>query len=403
MGKNLYDGVTVVDLTNNFAGPMSSALLADYGAEVIHVEKPVTGDDNRFFSPMVDGVSVSHMSANRGKRSLVLDLKDPRSIAAIRRLAEEADILIESYRPGVMDRLGLGYEEIRKRNPGIIYCSISAYGQVGPYANRPGYDVIAQAVSGAMYMTGDPNGPPTKIGSAIGDWVGALAAFGTIGTAMYHRTVTGEGQHIDISLARLLLWMFARFDFVFTGRPETRSGNYHTTLAPYGIFNGNKGESIIIGALNQNLWTKLCAVMGRPELAEDPRYDTNAKRCDNLRDVIEAIERWLKSLKTIDDAEKQLMAAGVPCAKVYSPEDVFHDPHFNACGWITKIPAPEGVTTIDGRFFPSNPFTFSAAAPEYRPAPTLGQDNHVILERLGFSAAEVDRMEEEWSSRFSKK
>lgn len=402
MRKNIYDGVTVVDLTNNFAGPMSSALLADYGAEVIHVEKPVTGDDNRFFSPMVDGVSVSHMSANRGKRSLVLDLKDPRSIAAIRKLAEEADILIESYRPGVMDRLGLGYEEIRKINPGIIYCSISAYGQVGPYASRPGYDVIAQAVSGAMYMTGDPNGPPTKIGSAIGDWVGALAAFGTIGTAMYHRAVTGEGQHIDISLARLLLWMFARFDFVFTGKPETRSGNYHTTLAPYGIFNGNRGESIIIGALNQNLWTKLCTVMGRPELAEDPRYDTNAKRCDNLSDVIEVIESWLRGLETIDDAERQLMAAGVPCAKVYSPEDVFRDPHFNACGWITKIPAPEGVTTIDGRFFPSNPFTFSAVAPEYRPAPTLGQDNHAILERLGFSADEVDRMEEEWSSKFKK-
>ena len=132
MGRNLYDGVRVVDLTNNFAGPMSSALLADYGAEVIHVEKPVTGDDNRFFSPMVDGVSVSHMSANRGKRSLVLDLKDPRSIESIKKLAAEADILIESYRPGVMDRLGLGYEAIKAVNPGVINCSISAYGQTGP-------------------------------------------------------------------------------------------------------------------------------------------------------------------------------------------------------------------------------------------------------------------------------
>ena len=402
MGRNLYDGVRVVDLTNNFAGPMSSAPLADYGAEVIHVEKPVTGDDNRFFSPMVDGVSVSHMSANRGKRSLVLDLKDPRSIESIKKLAAEADILIESYRPGVMDRLGLGYEAIKAVNPGVIYCSISAYGQTGPYANRPGYDVIAQAVSGAMYMTGDPNGPPTKIGSAIGDWVGALAAFGTIGTAMYHRAVTGKGQHIDISLARLLLWVFARFDFTFTGKPETRSGNYHTTLAPYGIFNGSHGDSIIIGALNQNLWTKLCGVMGCPEFAEDPRYNTNAKRCDNLKDVIQIIEGWLKRLDDIGEAERRLMEAGVPCAKVYSPEDAFQDPHFNTCGWITKIPAPAGVTSIDGRFFPSNPFTFSAVAPQYRPAPTLGQDNHSILERLGYSFEEVENMQKEWSEKAKK-
>ena len=400
--KNIYDGIRVLDLTNNFAGPMSGAMLADYGAEVIHVEKPVLGDDNRFFSPMVDGVSASHMSANRGKKSVVLDLKDPRSIEAIRKLAAESDIFIESYRPGVMDRLGLGYEAIKKINPDIIYCSVSAYGQVGPYAKRPGYDVIAQAVSSAMYMTGDPNGPPTKIGSAIGDWVGALAAFGMIGTAMYYRQVTGKGQHVDISLARLLMWMFARFDYKFTGKMECRSGNYHTTLAPYGIFNGKDGESIIIGALNQNLWTKLCNVMGRPELAEDPRYVTNAKRCDNLQDVIAIIENWLKSLDKIDDAEKLLMNAGVPCAKVYSPEDVFEDPHFNECGWITKIPAPDGVTSIDGRFFPSNPFEFSEVKAEYRKAPVLGQDNHSVLESVGFSTEEVDRMEEEWTQKFKK-
>ena len=170
MHKNLYSGIKVIDMTNNFAGPMASALLADYDAEVIHIEKPITGDDNRFFMPMVDGTSFSHMSSNRGKKSLVLDLKDPEAIAILKKMVADADILVESYRPGVMDRLGLGYETLKELNPRLIYCSISAYGQVGPYAKRPGYDVIAQAVSGIMYMTGDPDGSPTKIGTALGDW-----------------------------------------------------------------------------------------------------------------------------------------------------------------------------------------------------------------------------------------
>ena len=400
MEQNLYTGKKVIDMTNNLAGPMSAALLADYGAEVIHVERPVLGDDNRFFAPMWEGVSFSHMSTNRGKKSLVLDLKDPRSIEALKKLVAESDILIESFRPGVMERLGLGYEELKKINPGLIYCSVSAYGQVGPYSRRPGYDVIAQAVSGIMYMTGDPDGPPTKIGTAIGDWVGGLTAFGMIGHAMYYREITGKGQHIDISLARVLMWMAARFDFVYNGQQECRSGNYHTTLAPYGIFSGNNGESIIIGALNQNLWTKLCNVMGRPELAGDPKFITNDKRCENLREVVEIIETWLKSLDKIEDAQKLLMDAGVPCAKVYSNEDVYNDPHFNESGWITTVPAPDGITSIPGRIFPSNPVTFSEVQPVYGKAPNLGQNNHEILEKLGYTSEEVDRMEREWEEKY---
>jgi len=399
MKKNIYDGIKVIDVTNNFAGPMAGALLADYGAEVIHVEKPILGDDNRFFAPMVDGVSASHMTSNRGKKSVVLNLLDPRGTEIFKKMVADADILIESYRPGVMAEMGLDYETIKAINPKIVYCSISAYGQVGPYSRRPGYDVIAQAVSGAMYMTGDPDGPPTKIGSAIGDWVGALAAFGMIGTAMYHREATGIGQYIDISLARLLMWMFARFDFMFTGKTETRTGNHHATLAPYGIFSGNNGGSIIIGALNQNLWTKLCNVIGRPELAEDPKFVNNAMRCENLPEMISIIEGWLKQLPDVKEAEKILMEAGVPCAKIYSCEDIFADPHFNEAGWITKIPAQDGVTTIDGRYFPTDPFDFSEAKPVYTKAPKLGQHNHEVLEALGYSADEIDAMQAEWATR----
>ena len=174
MGRQVYENLKVLDVTNNYAGPMAGAMLADYGAEVWHVEKPVLGDDNRYFPPIIDGISINYCTSNRGKKSVVLDLKDPRGAEAFRKLAAQADVLLESYRPGVMKKLGLDYETLKEINPRLIYCSISAYGQEGPYANRPGYDVIAQAVSGMMEMTGEPDGPPNKIGSAIGDWMGAL-------------------------------------------------------------------------------------------------------------------------------------------------------------------------------------------------------------------------------------
>ena len=187
MGRQVYENLKVIDITNNYAGPMAGTMLADYGAEVWHIEKPVLGDDSRFFPPMVDGLSINYCTSNRGKKSVVLDLKDPRGADAVKKLAAKADVLLESFRPGVMKKLGLGYEELKEINPRLIYCSISAYGQTGPYASRPGYDVIAQAVSGIMEMTGEPDGMPNKIGPAIGDWMGALNAFGCIGTALYYR------------------------------------------------------------------------------------------------------------------------------------------------------------------------------------------------------------------------
>ena len=399
--KALQD-IVVLDLTRVLAGPYCTMMLADFGADVIKIEIPVKGDDTRGMGPFVNNSSLYYANVNRNKKSVTLNLKDPKGKELFLAMVKKADVVVENYRPGVMDRLGLGYETLKELNPRLIYCSISAYGQVGPYAKRPGYDVIAQAVSGIMYMTGDPDGSPTKIGTALGDWVGGLTAFGMIGTAMYYRSITGKGQHIDISLARLLMWMSARFDFTYTGKQDFRSGNHHTTLAPYGIFNGNNGESIIIGALNQNLWTKLCNVMGKPELADDPKFVTNDKRCENLPEVVAHIESWLKTFDHMADAEKLLMDAGVPCAKIYSHEDVYHDPHFNACGWITEIPAPDGIASVTGRIFPSNPFEFSEFKPNYRKAPNLGQDNHEILEDLGYSPEEVDSMEAGWAKKFQK-
>ena len=396
MGRQVYENLKVIDLTNNYAGPMAGSLLADYGAEVWHIEKPVLGDDNRYFPPMVDGISINYCTSNRGKKSVVLNLKDPRGAEAVRRLVKKADVLLESYRPGVMKKLGLGYEELKKINPRLIYCSISAYGQTGPYASRPGYDVIAQAVSGIMEMTGEPGGSPTKIGPAIGDWMGALNAFGCIGTALYYRSVTGQGQHIDISLARSLMWMAAKLDYNITGEVQTRTGNHHSNLAPYGIFKGNNGESAVIGVLSTNLWNKFCTVLGRPELAEDPRFISNDKRVENKEILIELVENWLKTFPQISQAVQLLMEAGIPCSKFYNMRDVNEDPHFNQCGWIADMPMADGMQSVRTRRFPSDPFEFSAFSAEYRKAPALGENNHEVLEDLGFSPEEIDTMEEEW-------
>ena len=303
----------------------------------------------------------------------------------------------------IKDFVTEAHRQLKEINPRLIYCSISAYGQEGPYANRPGYDVIAQAVSGMMEMTGEPDGPPNKIGSAIGDWMGALNAFGCIGTALYYRSETGEGQHIDISLARSLMWMAAKLDHGITGEMQTRTGNHHSNLAPYGIFKGRNNQSVVIGVLSSKLWETFCKVMQRTELINDPRFVSNDKRVENKQLLIEIIEDWLSNFEQVSDAIDLLMVAGVPCSKIYNMKDIDKDPHFNQCGWIADMPMADGMTTVRTRRFPSDPFKFSAFEPVYGKAPALGEQNHEVLEALGFTAEEVDEMEAEWEMKVKNK
>ena len=263
--------------------------------------------------------------------------------------------------------------------------------------------IIAQAVSGMMEMTGEPDGPPNKIGSAIGDWMGALNAFGCIGTALYYRSETGEGQHIDISLARSLMWMAAKLDHGITGEMQTRTGNHHSNLAPYGIFKGRNNQSVVIGVLSSKLWETFCKVMQRTELINDPRFVSNDKRVENKQLLIEIIEDWLSNFEQVSDAIDLLMVAGVPCSKIYNMKDIDEDPHFNQCGWIADMPMADGMTTVRTRRFPSDPFKFSAFEPVYGKAPALGEQNHEVLEALGFTAEEVDEMEAEWEMKVKNK
>lgn len=404
MGAKLYNGIKVLDFTNNYAGPITTAMMADYGAEVIHIEKPVLGDDVRHYPPIFDGVSTAHSVSNRGKKSLVLDLKDSRGIEIFKKLAKEVDVVVESNRPGVMKRLGLDYENLKEINPGLVYCSISAYGQNGPYAQRPGYDIIAQAVSGFMELTGEKDGPPMKTGIVLGDWMGGLTAFGAIGTALYYKEKTGKGQHIDVSLVRSLLWACSiLLNYKNVGKAETRSGNQHESLCPYGVFHGSNGQNLVIAALSSKLWCDLCDLMGVPEYGNDPRYVTTDKRVENRKDVIALIENWLQTFEHIEDAEKLLLEKGVPCAKVYSAADIVNDPHYNQVGWFADVPTSEQMKSKAILTTTSAPVTFSETAAAYTAAPELGEHNQEILKSLGYSEEAIEALESEWAEKAKKK
>lgn len=394
----MLSGIKVLDITNNLAGPGAAALLAEHGADVIHIEKPRIGDDCRFFTPIVgEKTSYTHCHSNRCKKSVVMDLKDPDAIAILIKMLKDTDILIESNRPGVMNRLGLDYETVRKIKPDIIYCSVSAFGQTGPYAARAGYDVIAQAYSGLMYYTGSPDGPPTKIGIAIGDYVGVLNAFGNIMAALYYRQKTGIGQHVDVSLARGLLWMAACFDYKITGKERERAGQYDVNLCPYGIYNGPNNESIVIGAVNMRLWEQLCLAMGRPELAKDPRYCTNDVRVAHRDEVLEILECWLYSLPSVDAAADLLNQYGVPNCKVYCSRELERDPHALACKWIAPQPTPDSITSVDHILTVYGLATFSETGIRREKAPDLGQHTHEVLREYGLCDEDIDRLWDRWN------
>ncbi len=394
--EQLLNGIRVLDLTNNLAAPIAAVSMADYGAEVIHIERPKVGDDARAYQPMTDGVSLSFCSYNRGKKSVILDLKDPKGAELVKRMIRDADVLIESFRPGVMERLGLGYETAAEINPGLIYCSVSAYGQKGPYREKAGYDLIAQAYSGFMHMTGEQDRRPMLSGMAIGDMVSALNAFGSIMAALVYRGKTGKGQHVDISLCRTMLWCNTYLDYVNIGRDIARTGWEAGMSSPYGSFPGRDGD-LIVACSNQNLWEKLCRAMGREDLIGDPRTKTNSSRVEHKDFISEVVAAWVMSFEHIDQAAKILDAAGIPNSRVFSNFDLLHDEHARSCEWLLEVPVGGGLEdkTYVTRGVPAD-FSETPGDPRH-PAPAFGEHNHEILEKYGLSPEEVDALEEKWA------
>ncbi|MBR1456702.1 MAG: CoA transferase [Oscillospiraceae bacterium] len=402
--ENLFTGIKVIDITNNLAGPLCAQMLGDYGADVIKIERPGAGDDARGLSPKVGGQALFYLYTGRNKKSVTLALDDPRAQECIYKMVKDADVFIESYKPGQMKKFNLDYETISKINPNIIYCSVSVAGQVGQFSKVPGFDIIAQAMSGLMAITGDPNGIPVKSGTVLGDYIGGMNAFSSIVSALLYRTRTGEGQYIDVSLLAGLVGINTLLDRAATvGDHPTRTGPHHGACAPYGLYNGKDGESCIIAAYTGGMWPRFCNCMGKPELIDDPRFDSNVTRCRNIKELVAIVEEWLRTFDTIDDAIAVMKASNIATSKVNTCDDVVNDPEYRNLGLIIDIPTPPSMadTGIDHVTVRGNWLRFSKCQPVYNRPSDLGEYNDEILTKY-MDKAELDQCLVDWAGKFKK-
>ena len=383
-------GVRVLDLTRVLAGPAASLALADLGAEVIKIEPPGSGDETRSFPPHREGESHYFLSVNRGKKSIVVDLKAPAGVALVKDLAAKCDVLVENYRPGVMDRLGLGYGALSAVNPKLIYCSISGYGMTGPLKDRPSFDIVLQAMSGALSVNGEPGGLPSKLGLPIGDLVGGVNGPIGILAALYERSVTGRGRHIDISLMDGLVGMLgylAQLTF-FTGEDPARQGSQHPNLVPYGIFPARDG-SIVIACLTNSFWGRICEAIGAPELTGDPRFDTIEKRRDG-REAVNALVSAFTRQHDVAELEEIFAEHQVPHAPILGVKEALSQPQAVARELVVETQHPVlGAIPIVNR-----PIKFAGARqPTPEAPPVLGQHSDEILSGvLGLSAEEIGKL-----------
>ncbi|HEX6691778.1 MAG TPA: CoA transferase [Burkholderiales bacterium] len=383
-------GLKVLELAQIMAGPTCGMLLADLGADVIKVERVPGGDDTRTMSrPSVAGESAAFMAMNRNKRGIALNLKLPSAQEALKRMATRADVLTENYRKGALEKLGLGYEALKKVNAGLIYCSISGYGRSGPYADKGGFDLIAQGMSGIMAVTGEPGGAPVKAGTPVCDInAGMLAALGIV-SAYVHRQRTGEGQLVDTSLyeagIQQTYWQSAIY--FATGTPPGPSGSAHILSAPYQAFQAADGW-LTIGGANQANWERLARVLGAPEWIEDARFRTNAERMKNLAELTPLINQKLRA-RPMRDWLAALEAEGVPCGPINSIAEMAADPHTAARQMVVELEHPRaGRTRALGL-----PIKLSATPGRVsRAAPLLGQHTREVLAEYGFAGPEIESL-----------
>jgi len=384
-------GIRVLDLTRVLAGPWAAQNLADLGAEVIKVERPKKGDDSRAFGPpwLKDAQgrdtaeSAYFACANRGKKSVTLDLANPKGQAIARELAERCDVLLENFKYGDLDRYGLGYAQLRKVNPGLIYCSVTGFGHSGPWRERPGYDFMIQGMGGLMSVTGERDdragGGPQKAGIPIADLITGMYASVAICAALAHRAKSGQGQHLDLALLDALVAVLANqgANYLATGTPPGRLGNDHPNIAPYQVLPTADG-SFIVACGNDNLFGKFSQVIGRPELAADARFATNGKRVANRAELTRIISEITakRSMRHWLDA---LEGAGVPCGPINNLEQVFAEPQAVARGLRMELPHPTAGKVALTR----SPMRFSETPVQHDvPPPTLGQHTDEVLKNL---------------------
>ncbi|MCM8748512.1 CoA transferase [Thermomicrobiaceae bacterium CFH 74404] len=392
MSTQALSGIRVVDLTRVMAGPYCTMLLGDLGADVVKIERPGAGDDTRSWGPpFIDGISAYYLCVNRNKRSITLDLKHPAGQEILWRLIEQADVLVENFSPGTVERLGFGYEAVRGRRPQIVYCSISGFGQTGPGKDRTAYDQIVQGMSGLMSVTGFPDGVPTRFGVPIADIAAGMFAAYAIVAALFHRQRTGEGQYIDTSMlgGQVALLTYQAGIYFATGETPKRTGNAHPIVAPYQTFSTADGY-VNIAAGNDAIFARLCRALGLERLLEDPRFQTNAGRITNLPALVESLEAVLKTYRT-SEVVAMLDAADVPCGPIYTVPEVFADPQVQHLELRQRVPHP-ALGEVDQLGFPYR-FSASPAAIRRHP-PLLGEHTEEVLAEVGYSPAEIARLRE---------
>jgi crotonobetainyl-CoA:carnitine CoA-transferase CaiB-like acyl-CoA transferase len=383
----MLDGVRVLDLSRVIAGPYCATLLGDLGADVIKLERPGRGDDLRSWRG--SGMSAAFAAINRNKRGIAVELQHPEGARLAFALAQRADVIIENFLPGVAERLGLGYAAIRAANPSVVYASVTGFGQTGPYAKRPGYNTIAQGMSGLMGLTGMPGHPPTKVGGSVSDLAAALCAFGTVNAALVHRFRTGGGQYLDVNLVASTLTLLPDpvAHYFDSGVRPKRVGNRNANLTPAEAY-PTKDGMIQVVMMNPDQYDRFCRALGDEPLATDPRFATNDARLANYDEFRARVERALATGTTADWQER-FERAQIAAGPVYEFDEVFTDPQIKHLGLVAEVEQPGyGKARMLG--FPVRASATPAAI--RRPAPLLGEHTAEVLGEIGITPPELDRL-----------
>lgn len=378
--EGLLDGIVVLDLGRVLACPYAATMMADMGATVIKIENPKGGDDTRKMGPFVNGNSVYYANFNRGKVGVTLNLKEPEGKEIFKEMVKKADVVLENYRPGTMEKLGLGYDVLKEVNPGIVYGSISGFGHTGPLSKRAGYDIVGQAMGGLMSTTGWPDGPATRTGTPMGDVLGALNMTVGVLAALVNKQRTGKGEKVDVALVDSVAAAMENITMIYqsTGRIPQRIGNRYESTYPYDTFPAKDGD-VVIAAGNNKLYAILCDVMGKPELKTDPRFAEVKDRVANHVAMREIIVPWTKQ-HTIDEVDKLLNDAGCPACPVNTLDRLVVDPQIaGARGMFPTIDQP-GIGELQITAIPAHT-TRTSTAPR-KAAPLLGEDNADVYGKL---------------------
>jgi crotonobetainyl-CoA:carnitine CoA-transferase CaiB-like acyl-CoA transferase len=389
VGPRPLAGVRILDLTRVLAGPVGTMTLGDLGADVVKVERPGTGDDLRAWGPpfTADGESAYFLAVNRNKRSIVVDLKSDAGRDVLRRLVRDADVVVENFRAGTLEQLGLGWDDLRAANERLVLVSLTAYGSEGPYRDLPGYDIVVQAMGGLMSVTGEPDGRPMRVGVAIVDVLSGLYIAIAILAALRERDRTGDGQRVELSLLGVELASLVNVvhNQLIAGEAPRRLGNAHPSIVPYEVFASLDGH-LAIAVATEAQWQRFCQVLGEPALAADDRFARNPARVANRGELMAILEARLAARSTASWVDA-LRAADVPCGPVNSIAAILADPQVAASGLIRTIDRPEGPIDVIG-----SPLRFASGPLPATSPPRLGEHTDAVLAAAGFEPAEIDRL-----------